>query len=287
MAEPDKAKGDKSKKALVTESLVLAFAHSEAKALVGTDALRMVIGGQYRDLMRDGVFDLDPLANLFAEQPGYEEAPVASALLRFKSWQDHLGIEVTLPAKLAGLSSSERDALLERCTVPTAEVAKLLRGELAPPPPPTEEGYRQDPKPAAREAREKPGAPKAKRKGPLVDPKIAMVLGGLGLIGVGFGVWYGATHLRTPAPVLKPVATSFASDIPLAKAERFAGSVVAQLANDGWLSESADSRTRALEASFGKLPAGTKSLLIKDKAGNVRATVQPSSRSFRPIVRFY
>ena len=149
-------------------------------------------------------------------------------------------------------------------------------------------GYRPtEQKPAAKEARSTPGGPKARRKGPVVDPRIAMVLGVVGMLGLAFAVWYGVTHLKSASADLKPVGTTFASGIPISKAERFAGSIVATLANDSWLNESAGSRTKDLEESFSKLPAGSRALVIKDRAGNVRATAQPNPRSIRPFVKFF
>jgi hypothetical protein len=158
MTEPEKVKR------VVIESLIHAFAHSEARTLVGTDALRMVLKGQYRDLTANGGFELDPLDELFAAQPGYQEAPVAAALLRFKSWQDAFRLEVRLPARLAALAASDRDALLEQCVVPAAEVQRVLGGGAGVEAPPGQAEIPGEGAPAPRATKEK--KEKAARTGP-------------------------------------------------------------------------------------------------------------------------
>jgi hypothetical protein len=112
------------------EALILAFAHSRAKALVGTDALRSVLSGQYRELHKGNRFDLEPVWDLLAEQPGFDPAEVGPPLCRFKSWEGQLGLAIGMPAAMATLDDSDRAELASQVTVPAAQLAEVLRGEL-------------------------------------------------------------------------------------------------------------------------------------------------------------
>jgi hypothetical protein len=261
---------------VVTEALVLAFAHSEAKLLVGTDALRSIIEVRYRDLTQSGAFDLADVLDLLASQPGYTEEPVASALLRFHAWEDQLGLPIKLPPSITALAA-ERPNLIDACSVPASELARVLRGETP----------SQALPPVVREA-PRPAAPRSASA-----PRFAMPSGGVlalaavGLLGLGFAGWYAYTRLGDPAPQGETLSARLVPGVPLASVERFGGSVVAVLDKDGdaWLAGPATRRTRQLEEAFAALPTGTTALVIKDAAGAIRATVQQGPDG-RPQTRF-
>jgi len=114
------------------DALVLAFAHSEIANLVGTDALRSVLGVEYHEMMQDGVFDMQLLWELLSDQPAFEPATAAPPLCLIKTWQEKLGLEIKLPEELAGLEDRDRAIEANKCKVPVAEIKLLFRMTSAP-----------------------------------------------------------------------------------------------------------------------------------------------------------
>jgi hypothetical protein len=273
------ADAEKTKR-LVIEGLVLAFANSKARSLVGTDALRSVLGVQYRDLSRGGTFDLGPLAELFEGQPGYEPEPVSAALLRFKSWEANIGIAIKLPEGLAALSDADRADIMAQCTVPTSDVQKLYRDEIkAAPVEPVDDGYTFNDTSKAKEAKSK-GVEPIKLPGQKaslasrVSPGTARILAVVGVLGIGFSGWYGYTRLRTNKPPEASISTGFAKGIPLSNAVQQINTVIATLSDEKWLKEPEKTRTKQLEEAFQALPPGADVIVIRDKSGKVRASAQ-------------
>src|SRR5262245_28669266 len=115
------------------EALILAFTHSRAKTLVGTDALRSVLSGRYRELHRDGVFDLEPVWALCAEQPGFQPDAVRPALCRFKTWEQTLGLSVQLPRAMEDMTERQIAELAIQVQVPMRERASVFEGSRAAP----------------------------------------------------------------------------------------------------------------------------------------------------------
>lgn len=261
------------------EALVLAFSHSKASRLVGTDALRTVISGQYRELCSNGTMYLENVWSLLESQPGFEADLVKPPLCRFKLWEQDLGIEVALPEAMAALGGIEIRAQAERCRVPDAELDKILgRGR-----------YTQV-KRAERAARraevektvEEPKTPEPKASRPLVLwTAIAVALVSFAV--TGFFV-YQAFSRTAP----DPISVSFAPDIPLARAERAGIDVGATLANDSWLAQSAEDRRGHLMSAMTNLRAdGVKTLYIRDKQGKVRALAQSYDKGNKIKIQFF
>jgi hypothetical protein len=266
------------------EALLLALGNAGARDLVGPDALRAVLDARWRELTRSGSLELAPLAELLAGQPGYRADPVDAALLRVKTWEGPLGIEVVLPAALAARPEAERARLLDACKVVPGEVARLLRGgDSGSGPRPPAQGDTPRPLGAA------PRRPATHERAPAARPRIsrpvALVAGLVGVLGLGFAAWHGLTGLREPAPTMRAVPLGFAGEIPLTRAERRGDEVVAVLSDEAWLSRP-DARRRAeLGAALARLPDGTRILAVKDPGGTLRATAQRSGG--RVVVRLY
>src|SRR5262249_13273428 len=110
------------------EALILAFQHSRAKQLVGTDALRTVLSASYRDMVTADRCDLTQVWTLLEGQPGFDPSAVKPALARFKSWEPRLGLEVVLPPAMAKLGEAELSELAAQVSVPTKEMARIFRG---------------------------------------------------------------------------------------------------------------------------------------------------------------
>src|SRR6266545_5157252 len=114
------------------EALILAFSHSRAKVLVGTDALRSVLSGQYRELYREGVFTLEPVWQLLSQQPGFDPEHARPPLCRFKAWEKELRLTIHLPQAMAHLVAREVTELASLVVVPAHELARVLQGAQVP-----------------------------------------------------------------------------------------------------------------------------------------------------------
>lgn len=117
----------------VIDALVLVFAHSDSAKLVGTDALRSVLAVEYHDMVTDGVFDMQQLWELLADQPGFDAAAAEPPLCLLKNWEAKLDLEFQLPKHLAEMSDRDRALRAAQCRVPAAESKRVLR-VTAPPP---------------------------------------------------------------------------------------------------------------------------------------------------------
>lgn len=259
------------------DALVLAFSHSRARALVGTDALRMVVGGQYRELMRDGTLHLDEVWSLLEGQPGFDPALIKPALCRFKLWESDLEIEVALPQAMGRLSPLEIRSLAESCRVPAAELDRVLgRGRYS-----EEARAQQPPEPAeltsssTTSVAEKPSRPWLTA----VAATVAVA---------GFAVAGYFIYQALAPPRWNELDTGFARSIPLAHAEQSGFDVGATLADNTWLTTPRADREDQLEAALETLRnKGVRNLFIVDKGGKVRASAQLYGHPPQIKVRFY
>lgn len=120
----------------IVELLVLLFSHSAVKTIVGTDALRSVLGIRYQDMRRGNTLELEPLWEILCDQPGFDEAAGAPPLCKFKHLEDKLAIDVVLPVALADMSARDVERLAASLPVPSRDLRELL----APPPSPAGKG---------------------------------------------------------------------------------------------------------------------------------------------------
>lgn len=261
------------------EALVLAFSNSRAKSLVGTDALRTVVSGQYRELLQDGKLNLEGVWGLLESQPGFDPELVKPPLARFKLWESDLGIDIVLPQAMSQLAALEVRSLADRCRVPEAELDKVLA-----------RGRYTEQERAARAARV------AEADGQISEPKsdeprqsrpvllIVAIVVALASFGVtGFFLWKAFSR---PPP--DKIATTFAPKIPLAKAERSGVDVGATLKDEAWLSKPADEKRSAMTEAIETLKReGVRTFYIRDKNGKVRAMAQSYDKGSKVRIQFF
>lgn len=115
----------------IVDALVLAFSHSGLSDVVGSDALRMVLDGQYVDLMEGRTFRIDKLWSLLEEQPGFSADLALPPLCRFMSWQSILELQPKLPPALETLSLQEREDSAANCPVTEEQLESAMADALA------------------------------------------------------------------------------------------------------------------------------------------------------------
>lgn len=255
---------------------MLAFSHSRASRLVGTDALRTVISGQYRELVQGRVFNLEGVWSLLESQPGFEPEMVKPPLCRFKMWEADLAIDVTLPAALGELDLLQIRAFSDQCRVPDNELDKVLgRGRY------TAESRAQR---AAHldAAIVSPKSPANKQARPiLLIAAAAVALASFAA--TGYFVYRAFTQAAPDA-----IAVTFAPDIPLSRAERAGLDVGATLKSDGWLELPSDTRRAHLQSAMTNLERdGVKTLFVRDQKGKVRALVQSYDKGTKVRIQFF
>jgi hypothetical protein len=262
------------------EALILAFAHSRAKALVGTDALRSVLSGQYRELHKQGHFDLEPVWELLAQQPGFDPDLVRPALCRFKSWEGHLGLSVRMPAAMTGLDEGERATLAALVHVPAPELSRVLQGSQVPSEVPghaAREPLESRP-PTNRPDKASPAAPvvAAAPRVPLLQrlnpgQRRLVEIGALVLAVAGFALAGVQLQRGCATPDWDQIGTRFAGDIPLRAAERQGPEVSGSLRDRHWLALPAPLRTAHMKAALEALPRDVQVFFVRDGDGQVRA----------------
>ena len=266
------------------EALILAFSHSRAKALVGTDALRSVLSGQYRELHRDNWFDLEPVWQLLSQQPGFDATQVGPALCRFKSWERDLALDVRMPTEMAQLSEQERSDLAAQVHVPPVARARVLRGEQVPAEDPVVAAVDEaelTPRDTVKAHKLPPRSPSLSSVPPTVKTRalrrltdgqrrtlevVAAVLALLGFALAGVQLQRGC-H----APQWESVAVRFSGEIPLEAARRQGPEVSGALRDPRWLSLAPAVRTGHMKAALEALPRDVQVFFVRDGGGQVRA----------------
>ncbi len=272
------------------EALILAFSHSRAKTLVGTDALRSVLSGQYREIHHDGEFDLEPVWQLLAQQPGFDPAHARPALCRFKGWEKELGVAVRMPADMSAMGEFERAELAAQVHVPAHERSRVLRGARV---------LSDDPEAAAvdmaddaGQTRSAPARPSARHDRPDTAPSvphtaktprlrrmsagqrralevIALILGLTGFSAAGVQLQRGCQTQQW-----ETLTTRFAGDIPIAAASRQGPEVSGALNDERWLALPAPVRTTHMKRALEGLSRDVQVFFVRDRQGHVRATAR-------------
>ncbi len=272
------------------EALILAFSHSRAKTLVGTDALRSVLSGQYREIHHDGEFDLEPVWQLLAQQPGFDPAHVRPALCRFKGWEKELGVAVRMPADLSELGEFERAELAAQVQVPAHERSRVLRGAQVLSDDP--EAAAVDMADQASQTRPAPARPAARVERPETAPSVpltaktprlrrltpgqrrALEVIALILALTGFSVAGIQLQRGCQSHEWEQLSTRFAGDIPLAGASRQGPEVSGSLADARWLALPAPVRTSHMKRALEGLPRDVQVFFVRDRQGHVRAVAR-------------
>jgi hypothetical protein len=256
----------------VLEAIILAFSHSRAKHMVGTDALRTVLEMESREIVRDGVVNLQPLWNLLESQPSFEAETCHAPIARIKQWEKQLGLDVVIPEQMSEIGPGEILELAEKCTVPVDELKAVLGGETV---------INEKVKQAERAKRatldalaymddESPGPTATKLPSGL---KKNLALGGaaVGVLGIIFAGWTLFSGLR--GPVLDDVAVDFSIDIPLSKAQRNGAQVGGTLADPAWLALPAETQRKHLSEALDSLESqNVNTIFVRDERGNILAS---------------
>jgi hypothetical protein len=287
----------------VMEALILALGNSEISKIVNVGTLRYFIEFTFRDMFSGTSFDLQPLWNTLAAEPGLTPEMIYPPLLQFREWQDRMGITVTLPKPMQTLGRAELDQHLARIQVKAADVERLFQ-EAAPArsaeassgryvpsasapraavpqrmAPRLSEKYLHpgaaatqsplDPDDEARDQFGHDGKPAsssflARHRGAITAICGLVVVAALVFVGFRlFGHHGKSTSMDRAASILK-----------LERARRVDYVVTAVIADPRWNGMGADERRKTLIALFSLLePEGVKTVILRGPAGESRATI--------------
>jgi hypothetical protein len=218
--------------------IVLVFARSELKNLVGTDALRTVLSGSQRALFPEpGAMSLQPVWELIESQPGFDAELAIPPMCRLKAWENQLKVKVEMPEPLAHLDLATREKKAMECNVGDDELYKVVK--IKPTLPDKKEATRALESTSAAEET-------ARNRGSNLSTKVAAILAVLGLAAAGVSIYL--TLGRTSGSTVRLSASELSSDIPLTDARRNGTLVVATLSDLTWLDKPEAERRLQLEA---------------------------------------
>ncbi len=256
-------------KATVVDAIVLAFAHSEASDLVGTDALRSVLSVEYHDMRTDTGLDLTSLWELLEEQPGFTPEMALPPICLFKSWEDKLGLEVTLPPAASALSAKECALASAQCKVPNAELRKVFDD-------PATAGSSPDAKKRTARTRRRPVARDAddRKRQLIVIGAAAVALACFVFVGMHiYGSIAGGGHWTSTPPAQ-------ITGMEVSKAERFGDQLGVVASTPSWHTQPRQAKENQLRTALSDLQKrGVRVLFVRDQAGQVRATAQLSGKT--------
>ena len=257
------------------EALVLALSHSKVHAVVGEDALRTVLGGQSRELVRDGVLYTQPAWDLLMDQPGISQTDASAAFCLVKSWERGLGLEVRLPEALATLSATEVSASCAALQVPKGRRERLFvdGGRDTRPPPSTTPLI---PEPLL-EGETFETAEEASRRRRLEIAAALIALVGFAIAGVAAYSYFTPTawdEIRVPLP----------GALATARTERFGKDLGITLNDSKWAELSEGDRREELETALRGLN-DFESLFVRDASGAVKGSAHRLKSSDRIVVR--
>ena len=284
------------------EALILALGNSEINKIVNIGTLRYFIEFTFRDMFQGTSFDLGPLWNTLAAEPGLTPEMIYPPLLQFREWQGRLGITVTLPKAMQSLGRADLDLHLAKIQVKSADVERLFQETAARPvesssgrvvpaattpraavpqrvaprlsdrylhpgaaatSPPGETEDEDDEHFESRGAAPGPGG-LARRRTLILGVCGAVVVATVAFVGVRlFGHHGSSTSLDRVSAILK-----------LEQARRVDYVITAVIADPRWNAMAADERRKTVEAIFGLLePDGVKTLALRGPAGESRARI--------------
>lgn len=244
----------------IIEAIVLAFSHSKLKAIVGSDALRSVLAGQYRDMVSGKQLHLQVVWDLIHDQPGYDEEHAKPAFCALKTWEKNLRLEVVLPASLSGLSDTEIVALGSHCGVPSKDRHRVLgaTGSIA----------------NLRESRAsiapvvKPSSSSANR------PGVVAALALVAAAAMGFTI-YTLVGLTSRPAYQRFNTDEISSILPVKSAKRLGADLSVVLEDDAWLEQPHEAMTADLHAALTALKdSNVEILILQDTSGAMRASAQ-------------
>ena len=269
---------------VVIDAIVLAFSRSKLRDIVGTDALKMVLGGTTtsRELMpRPNTLSLQPLWELLETQPGFVAEDAVPPLCRIKGWETSLEMAVEMPTHLAAVSALDCEHHAVECEVSEEELANILAPPPPPPPPPA-------PPPRTTAPRAAEAVALASSTSLQVHPGssrrtvIAVVLAVLGIVAVivSIKLTFGGDSRST-----KLAASEISKEIPLVQVQQSGPVIGAVLADRSWLTKPEPERRRQLAAALDNAKAlGANDLVLNDSKGRLVASA--AARAGKTIVTF-
>jgi hypothetical protein len=253
--------------ATLIDVIVLVFARSELKTLVGTDALRTVLAGSQRELFPEpGTMSLQPVWELIESQPGFDADKAIPPMCRIKTWEGHLKVKVAMPVALDHLDLETRDKKAMECNVGDDDLLKIIKPAAA-----------AAPKKATTRAIESTSV-SGKQSKRSIGPKIAAIAAVLGVAAAGVSIYL--TFGRDDNPTVKLAPSDLSAELPMTNLKRNGKLMVATLSDDSWLAKPEDVRRKQLEAMAPKMRAQqANALTLLDKRGNIVATLRLDSKT--------
>jgi hypothetical protein len=260
---------------VIIGSIVTAFSHSKIADLVGTDALRSVLTGQYRDLVVEGTLHLQRIWSLLQEQPGFDPKNARGPFCVLKLWEEQMGVEVALPEHLAGIGHSQCLAWSSECPVPKHAKAKALNPA----------GARAKARASMHAFQQ--GQPKAPPRKKTRNPPLEIALGVVAIAGLGFGGYTLAGFLS--APKFSDFDTSkITTEIPIASGKKLGAEVNIVVSDGAWFSLPEPERLRMMEATLRGLQSqNIEQFVVLDDSKEIRASAQFVGKPPQIQVRFY
>lgn len=283
------------------EALILALGSSEISKIVNIGTLRYFIEFTFRDMFSGTSFDLGPLWNTLAAEPGLTPEMIYPPLLQFREWQGRLGITVTLPKPMQGLGQAEVDGHLARIQVKAADLDRLFQdaapsrsteassGRLVPAATTPRSAVPQRVAPRLSDKYLHPGATAphpaadeddegghfesaAKAAGPgFLARQRTIVMAVCGLVVVATFAFVGLRLFGRHG-----TSTSLASVsaiLQLERARRVDYVITAVVVDPRWNTMKPDERRQTVEAVLSRLePEGVKTLILRGTSGDIRAT---------------
>ncbi len=240
--------------ATLIDVVVMVFARSRMRELVGTDALKTILQGTQRDLFsQPKTLALQPIWELLESQAGFDREQATPPICRLKLLEDKLQITVHLPVELEQIDRETIERSAAECAVTFAEVDKVI----APPRPTIPPALR------AVEVVSLPSQPASNSR-----HKLAVVAAVIGLGAAGVSAYLTLSE-DTPVDHSQSVPPGEISrDIPLREVRLDGTAMLGVLADPRWSIEPEALRRRHLEEAAPAVRAhGANALIIVDPGG--------------------
>jgi len=249
----------------IIDVIVLVFARSQLRDLVGTDALRTVLAGSTRELFPESrQLALQPVWELLESQAGFDRDQATPPMCRLKLLEDKLAITVILPVVLQVLDRETIETQARECRIDGHDLEKVVSPPRATTSPPLARAIETVSIPqravAAESSRQKLAI-------------IACVIG-LGAAGMSAYFTFGESGSSGGGNSIKIPPAEITTEIPLREIVLSDGAMLGVLADGEWANKSEFDRRRVLEAAAPAVRArGGISLTVVDPKGLPVATL--------------
>lgn len=253
--------------------VVLCFAKSELKELVGTDALRVVLESKQREIFPElDVMALQPVWELLESQEGFDKKKAFAPVCRIKSWEGRLKIRVDMPSTLDVLDEPTREKFALRCTASDTDLEKILRPATANTPVPLKRALTTGTMKAVERKTPSTGMRKMTGNGLTSKAKLAIAAAMISLVAAGVSAYLTFRGGKSAAHIAP--TTEISDKVPLSDVLIQGTLIVGRLRDASWLDKPEEERLADLEATVPRLEArqATK-LVVLDGKGSVVATV--------------